>query len=221
MLGIETPVLSNAPQYQLISFNVSCIKDEETVYSSELRIHKSSITNDTIQSLKTNICPLNKGVNVSLLADIYNDGHDHVVQSVQLTPENLLSDDWIVFRDINPVLSQWKRSNNLGKNQTVKLVLQAGCASVHPSSIGIMQTMNSTQPLMVVFANSNNDAVKKKMFENFINKMPQATKEKRASHATSACKLHEYTVSSICATDLVINIVFNRYIFHILGGVTL
>lgn len=196
----------------MISFNISCITEEEFVYSSELRVHKKQIESEALKSLSSNICPMNV-VKVSLLTDIDNDGKDHIVQSIELNQESLLQEKWLIFRNFNSILTHWMRGpDHHLSNRTVKLVLQGGCAGIHPKEIGIEVT-GSWEPLLVVFAHSRNE---KEMLANLMETIPEGHKRRRRQEetaitntTTTSCKLHEYEVSCTC-----INYIQHYYIGH-------
>jgi hypothetical protein len=184
----------NGLQQKLVTFNVSSLKSEETIFSAELRIHKSTKSQSDIDSLEREICHLNEGLTLLLMSEI--NGQDQVIQQVKLDYQSLSQDQWIVFSNIDPVIIQWIHHNNHDtlNNKMIKLAFKGGCASINPADVGIMSS-DSADPLLVVFQNKNESQLG---FDN-MQKVPttQTFNRRKRSHTDERCKLHQYTVSAV------------------------
>lgn len=209
---------SNGPQYQEVTFNISCTRPNVTVYSSEIRFYKSKINSETINTLSSGLCQLNNGVVLLLLADLQGNGRDQVIEKVNLSRKRLMSDEWIVFRNFKSVYTQWKANHGNMENRVVKLVLQGGCASIHPSSIGLNITVSDNKemkdPLMVVFVDTSpNSEAEQKMLQHIVQTVGTLSIEHKKRQIentivansngvsgehdiTNSCQLQKYTVST-------------------------
>lgn len=207
---------NNGPQYQEVTFNISCTRPNETVYSSEIRFYKSKINSKTIDKLSSGLCQLNNGVVLSLLADLQGNGRDQVIEKVNLSRKRLMRDEWIVFRNFKSAYTQWKADHGNLENRVVKLVLEGGCASIHPSSIGLNSTASNEKemkdPLMVVFVDTNpNSEAEQKMLQHLVQTVGTLSIEHKKRQIenniinsegvsgehdiTNSCQLQKYIVS--------------------------
>ena len=204
---IEEPAMNQEPRYMSIAFNTSCARPTEILHSSELRLFKRKLDQNTINSLSTSICDLKDGVTVSLLADIAVDGEQQVVERKHLSREQLQSDDWIVFHNLKTMFKQWiQRKEN--DERIIKIIMQGGCASISPENIGFEFT-DGKEPLLLAFLESEEAKIEdiieigKNIYTNDLERrrrqievdigITQAKKAKTS--ANSGCRLHKLSVS--------------------------
>lgn len=178
----------------------------DNLLSSELRFYKEAINIKTLEALSSDICPLSdKGVVLSLLVDL--NGQDHIVESITLSTDDLLTNKWSVFYNFKSLLSEWIQTHSHTNNKTFKLVLQGGCAGIHPENIGFRF---KEDPLLVVFLKKQDSYVDDPVIQKMATKMAEAaasereTRNKRQINDNNEdkkgikshfCQLHHYKVS--------------------------
>ena len=182
-----------------ISFNVSSIKPNEDVKFSELRIFKKAMSLQSIQHISNNICDLNKGVNVSLLAEM-NNGQLEVIEKQLVDCQMLEQDDWIVFSNVSSILNDWIKQNN--NNKYISITLEGGCGLISPESIGI-KNISKKLPLLAAFLQTNENlmATQEMLMTNLRTKREvtsaQSNSNNKANpHQNHACKINSMTVNN-------------------------
>lgn len=199
--GISANTTNEGPQYQKVTFNISCVKPYEDIQSSELRFYKEGVDSKTLDLLSSNICQLNEGIMVSLLAaELISDGQDHVIQSVVLSRETLMKDEWIVFHNFKSLFVEWiqEATTNHLQNRTFKLVLQGGCAGLHPEEIGFRF---KEQPLLVLFLKNQDTTVDRQVIEHIAKMTSEVRRRRQLDNAQTKastsqfCQLQHYNVS--------------------------
>lgn len=171
---------------------------DEIVHSSELRIYKEGISPETLDQLSTELCNLNNGVTVILLADLGQDNTMQVVGRVALTREELLIDKWIVFYQFTSTYKDWVQySSNRGRAAHVQLALKGACAGVSVTELGLMIDP-TREPLLVAFLESSNPEIERRLYQQMIESNGEVERFKRQSSNTiGVCQKYSHTVCSM------------------------
>ena len=159
--------------------------------SSELRVFKKRLSVQSINSLSNNICDLNRGVNITIKAEM-SSGEIQLIEKRFISRRTLRRDHWIVYGQVQALFTDWL-NHDRHKIKEIQVILQDGCASISPADIGIKPVRNKA-PLLVAFLESNNDL---EMTQQIIHSMRRRQINNRDVAANSVCGLKNFTVRKL------------------------
>lgn len=184
-----------------MSFNLSCTNPSDKIHSSELRIHKHSVSQAILDTHKSDYCNLNDRVNVALLADIQGVGTGmHIIQMQTLTHADLLESKWMRFHSLKKMFVSWTSNSKNKANVTLKLVFLEGCAGINPQQLGFLVQGDVQEPMLLAFQESMGKKDGPQQIGYLLRQdLQEKVIERRRrgnSSPSQSCTLQELTVSS-------------------------
>lgn len=213
---------------KLITFKVKNKVKSQDIHSVDLELYKTLLTAKQLAQISTEKCNFSHN---GLTMQLTTTNDSEVIQTIHLTPYNLLTNQWISFQHIEEWYINWMALNAAGKTRNCSLPLQLkvkllvsgqDCSSsrITLSDFGIESTVDGYEPLLVVY--SKDSQIDKDFQLKFIEDLSNRLREKRtaslpSSEATSSgtypenddipCQLVKYNVSIYSVEPL-----YSRYL---------